>query len=348
MRVAVTGHLGYIGAVMVPILQDHGHDVIGVDTDLYRRSTYGSFPAACPSIEKDVRDLEAADFQGIEAVVHLAALSNDVLGDINQQVTYEINHHASVRIAELAKAAGVNRFVFASSCSMYGASQEGSTDGEIPILDESADFHPVTAYAQSKVYVERDVRKLADDGFSPTFMRNATAYGMSPRIRFDLVVNNLTAWAYTTGKVRMKSDGSPWRPLVHIEDISKAVCAVLASSRETVHNESYNIGSDTENYQIREVATIVRDIVPDCELTFADGAEPDLRNYRVTFEKYVSTFPDFPLDWTVRAGVQQIYDAYVSLGLSPDDYEGDRFKRIAQLKKLIAERKLDETMRWRS
>lgn len=346
MRVLVTGHKGYIGTAMVPMLQNAGHSVLGIDTDLYRESTYGTLDVRCDEMIKDVRDLEVADLEGVEAVVHLAALSNDMLGDINPDVTYDINHLASVRLAELAKQAGVQRYVFASSCSMYGASEQDEP-GAVPLLDETADFNPVTAYAISKVRVEEDVRALADDGFSPTYMRNATAYGMSSRIRFDVVVNNLTAWAYTTGKVLMKSDGSPWRPLVHIEDISTAVIAALAAPREKIHNESFNIGHDTENYQIREVAEIVRDTVPDCELSFADGAEPDLRNYRVKFDKYAQTFPDYPLTWTVARGVDQIYQTYKRVGLDRDDYEGPQFKRIAQLQKLIAAGRLDETMRWK-
>jgi nucleoside-diphosphate-sugar epimerase len=339
MRVLVTGHKGYIGVVLVPILQQGGHEVLGIDSDLYRNSTYGPSPANVEEIIKDVRDIEKSDLDGVDAIVSLAALSNDMLGDLNQDWTYQINHLASVRLAEMAKSVGIHRYVFASSCSMYGAAGDA-------VLDESAEFHPVTAYAKSKVFVERDVSAMADDGFSPTFMRNATAYGMSPRIRFDVVVNNLTAWAYTTGQVRMKSDGTPWRPLVHIEDISRAVLAVLDSPREKVHNEAFNVGRNGENYQIRDLAGFVRDTVPDCDISFADGAEPDLRNYRVNFDKYARTFPDYELQWDAKRGVEQVYSAYRSIGLDKDDYEGPQFKRIAQLQKLISEGRLDDSLRW--
>lgn len=345
MRVLVTGHRGYIGVVMVPLLKSAGYDVVGLDTDLYRNSTFGNgYERPHKEIIKDVRDVTKADIEGIDAIVHLAALSNDVLGDIDQDLTYEINHLASVRLAELAKSTGVRRFVFASSCSMYGASE--NTTGDIPVLDESATFNPVTAYAKSKVLVEQDVSAMAGEGFSPTFMRNATAYGSSPRIRFDLVVNNLCAWAYTTGKVMMKSDGTPWRPLVHIEDISKAVLAVLSSPVDKVHNEAFNVGRDDQNYQIREVAKIVREVVPNCDLSFADGAEADVRNYRVNFEKYHSTFPDFPLTWTVPEGVRALYQFYDEHSLSGSEYEGSRYKRIGQLKELLSNGELGDDLRW--
>jgi nucleoside-diphosphate-sugar epimerase len=233
VNVIVTGHKGFIGTIMVPMLQAAGHKVRGIDSDLYRNSTYGIAPAPVDEIIKDVRDVEKSDLEGADAVVHLAALSNDVLGDLNPEITYAINHKASVRIAEMAKDVGVPRFVFASSCSMYGAAGDD-------VLDETAAFNPVTAYAISKVLVERDVRELADDQFSPVFMRNATAYGVSPRIRFDLVINNLVAWAYTTGLVRMTSDGTPWRPVVHIEDISRAVspCWLRRAKRSTTRRST--------------------------------------------------------------------------------------------------------------
>lgn len=340
MHVLVTGHKGYIGVVMAPMIEAAGHTVVGLDSDLYRNSTYGALDGVKREMLKDIRDIEKRDLEGIDAIVHLAGLSNDVLGDLNEQLTYDINYHASVRLAELGREVGVQRFVFASSCSMYGAASQDD------ILDESADFHPVTAYAKSKVYVERDVNQMAADHFSPTFMRNATAYGMSPRIRFDLVVNNLTAWAHTTGNVRMKSDGTPWRPLVHIEDISKAVIAVLNAPREQVHNQAYNVGQSAENYQVRDVAEMVKNTVDNCELSFADGASPDLRNYRVTFAKYAKAFPDHPLTWTVQKGVEQLYKAYKAIGLGRDDYEGPKYKRIAQLELLLESGVLGSDLRW--
>ena len=341
MRVLVTGHKGYIGTVMVPLLQKHGHTVIGIDSDLYRNSTYGTPPAPVEEIIKDVRDIERGDLDGVDAVVSLAALSNDVLGDLNPDVTYEINHQASVRLAGMAQELGIRRYVFASSCSMYGAAGD-------KVLDESADFNPVTAYATSKVRVERDLSQMATDDFSPTFMRNSTAYGVSPRIRFDVVLNNLSAWAYTTGKVQMKSDGSPWRPIIHIEDISKAVVAVLSAPREKVHNQAFNVGINSENYQIKDLAAMVQETIPDCEISFASDAGPDLRNYRVNFDKYTKTFPDFPLRWNAMEGARSIYDSYRKFGLNKDEYEGPKYKRIAQLKELIRSGQLDDTMRWKS
>ncbi|MFK7888080.1 MAG: NAD-dependent epimerase/dehydratase family protein [Gammaproteobacteria bacterium] len=339
MRVLVTGHKGYIGTVMVPMLQARGHSVLGIDSDLYRNSTYGTPPAPVDEIIKDVRDIEKADLEGVEAIVSLAALSNDMLGDFNPDLTYQINHQASVRLAELAIELGIRRYVFASSCSMYGAAGD-------KVLDESAEFNPVTAYATSKVWVERDVSQMANDDFSPTFMRNSTAYGVSPRIRFDVVLNNLSAWAYTTGKVHMKSDGTPWRPLVHIEDISRGVIAALESPREKVHNEAFNVGRNSENYQVKQLADFVRQTIPNCEISFAGDASPDLRNYRVNFDKFEKTFPDHALQWSALEGARSIYASYAKFGLDKDDYEGPKYKRIAQLKSLISSGQLDETMRW--
>jgi nucleoside-diphosphate-sugar epimerase len=340
MRVLVTGHKGYIGTAMVPLLLRAGYDVVGLDSDLYRYSTYGGSVPAISEVIKDIRDVERGDLAGIGAIIHLAGLSNDVLGDLDQRLTYEINHAASVRLAEMAKELGVGRFIFASSCSNYGAAGDA-------VQDESAPLKPVTAYAISKVMVERDVAALADGSFSPVFMRNATAYGVSPRIRFDIVLNNLTAWAYTTGQILLKSDGTPWRPLVHIEDIALAAIAMLEAPRETVHNQAFNVGSTTENYQMRELAEIVKETVPQCAIAFAEGAEPDKRNYRVDFAKYAKGFPNHKLRWTVRQGAKQIYDSYRTHGLKKDEYEGPRYKRIAQIKHLLSTGQLDSTLRWR-
>ena len=340
MRVMVTGHKGFIGTVMVPMLRSAGHEVVGLDSDLYRNSTYGSAPAPVPEIIKDIRDVEKEDLQDLDAVVHLAALSNDLLGDIDPQMTYDINHLASVRLAEMAKEVGISRYVFASSCSSYGAAGD-------KILNESAEFNPVTPYAISKVRVEQDVKQLADSDFSPTFMRNGTAYGVSPRIRFDVVLNNLLAWAFTTGKVHLKSDGTPWRPIVHIEDISRAVLAALSAPRELVHNEAFNVGLNAENYQIKQLAEIVLKTIPDCQLGFAADAGGDKRNYRVDFSKYKSTFPDHPLQWNARSGAENIYQSFRSIGLNADDYEGPKYKRISQLKHLLETGQLDDTMRWK-
>jgi nucleoside-diphosphate-sugar epimerase len=340
MRVLLTGHKGYIGSVMIPMLLKAGHEVLGLDSDLYRHSNYGPLPKV-PEIIKDIRDLEKKDLARVEGIIHLAGLSNDMLGDLNPELTYEINHAASVRLAGMAKELGIGRYVFASSCSNYGAAGD-------KVQDESGTLNPVTPYAKSKVMVERDVAQLADDNFSPVFMRNATAYGISPRIRFDLVLNNLTAWAYTTGDILLKSDGTPWRPLVHIEDISTAAIGALEAPRETVHNQAFNVGMNSENYQVRQLAEIVGQTVPNCQVKLADGAEPDKRNYRVDFSKYTRAFPNHKLRWTAKLGAQEIYDSYRQYGLKKDEYEGTKFKRIAQIKDLMASRQVDETLRWRS
>ena len=342
MRVLVTGHKGYIGTVLVPMFLHDGHEVFGLDSDLYRRCTYGAGISEIPETIKDVRDVEKTDLdQGFDAIIHLAALSNDLLGDLNPQHTMDINYGATIRIAEIAKELGVKRFLFASSCSMYGAAGDS-------ILDESASFNPVTAYAESKVKSESELNGLADDNFSPIYLRNATAYGVSPRIRFDVVVNNLTAWAYTTGKILMKSDGTPWRPLVHIEDISRAFLNLMKAPREKVHNQAFNIGINSENYQIREVADFVGKTVPNCEVSFADGASPDLRNYRVNFDKFHKTIPNNGLKWNVPNGIKHIYESYKTIGLNAEDYEGIKYKRIAHIKHLLANGDLNESLRWQN
>src|SRR5712692_1644416 len=274
MRILLTGHSGYIGAVLVPTLVAAGHAVVGVDSDLFEQCTFGSGVFEIPAMRKDIRDVGPRQLAGFDAVIHLAGLANDPLGDLNPAMTFEINHAASVRLARLAKEAGVSRFVFSSSCSNYGAAGEA-------LVDEDAELRPLTPYATSKVRVEQDVAKLADSTFSPTFLRNATAYGVSPRLRFDLVLNNLVAWAFTTGRVHVKSDGSPWRPIVHVEDISRAFLAVLSAPRETIHSQALNVGQSEENYRIRELAEIVREVVPGSRIDYAEDGGPDPRCYRV-------------------------------------------------------------------
>lgn len=339
MRVLVTGSRGYIGSVLVPMLLKAGHDLVGLDTDYYSRCTFDGKLADIPTREDDVRDAPWSELEGCQAVIHLAGLSNDPLGDYKPTLTEDINFRASVRLAQLAKRARVERFLFASSCSNYGASGD-------QFLTESAEFNPVTPYGVSKVQVEGELRKLADDKFSPVYLRASTAYGLSPRIRFDLVVNNLTAWAFTTGRVYLKSDGSPWRPIVHVEDICRAYIAALHAPRELVHDEAFNVGTTTENYQIRELAEIVRDVVPGCRVEYAPDAGPDTRCYRVDCNKIARTLHEFKPQWTARRGVEQLYLAYKTIGLKLDDFEGPRFMRIAHVRKLVAEGFLDQELRW--
>jgi nucleoside-diphosphate-sugar epimerase len=340
MRVLVTGSRGYIGAVLVPMLLKAGHDVVGADTDYYSRCTFAGDLADVPTRKADVRDASWSELSGCQAVIHLAGLSNDPLGDYKPALTEDINFRASVRLAQMAKRAGVGRFLFASSCSNYGAAGDH-------FLTETAAFNPVTPYGVSKVLVEGELKKLADDSFSPVYLRASTAYGLSPRLRFDLVVNNLTAWAFTTGRVYLKSDGSPWRPIVHVEDICRAYLAALDAPRELVHDEAFNVGTTTENYQIRELAEIVHDVVPGCRVEYAQDAGPDKRCYRVDCDKIARTLREFKPQWTARRGVEQLYLAYKAVGLKLEDFEGPRFMRIAHVRKLVADGLLDQELRWR-
>jgi nucleoside-diphosphate-sugar epimerase len=338
MRVLVTGHNGYIGCSLLPLLRAAGHEVVGLDNYLFETCTFGPDLPDVPSLRKDVRDVELADLDGFDAVIHLAAISNDPVGDLNPDATYSINHRAASRLARLAKEAGVERFLFSSSCSLYGAAGDD-------VLDEDATFNPVTPYGESKLLVENDLRELADDDFSPTYLRNATAYGLSARLRGDLVVNNLTGYAFTTGEVLLKSDGSSWRPLVHIEDISRAFVAILDAPRELIHNEPFNVGRTEENYKIRDVATIVGEVVPGSRVAFADGASPDIRNYRVNCDKIAETLPSFQPVWTVRKAVEELYEAYLANGLELDDFLSRRFMRIKHVREMQEEGVLDDSLR---
>lgn len=338
MKIMVTGHKGYIGTRLVPMLLERDHEVVGLDSDLFEDCTFTGELADVPHLCKDVRDVDQADVEGFDAIIHLAGLSNDPLGDYRPELTEQINFLASARLAKLAKRAGVGRFLFASSCSTYGAA--GSS-----FLDEGAIFKPVTPYGVSKVSVEREVSQLADDAFSPTFLRASTAYGVSPRLRFDLVLNNLTAWAFTTGLVYLKSDGSPWRPIVHVGDIALAYIAALEAPRDTVHNAAFNVGTTTENYQIRELADIVKDVVPGCKIEYAPDAGPDERCYRVDCNHIARTLHGFKPQWTALRGVVELFESYKSVGLTLDEFEGEKFKRISHIKKLVETGRIDEDLR---
>jgi nucleoside-diphosphate-sugar epimerase len=341
MRVLITGHNGYIGSVLSPLVQAAGHDVVGLDTFLFEQGTFGSDAPEIDAMRMDLRDVQVADLRGFDAVMHLAALSNDPLGDVNPQITYDINHLGSVRLAKVAKEAGVGRFIFASSCSLYGVAGD-------EMLTEEAAFNPVTPYGVSKVLFERDVAKLADDDFSPTFLRNSTAYGVSPRLRADVVVNNLVAIAFTTGEVVIQSDGTPWRPLVHIEDITRAFLAVLHAPREVVHNEAFNVGRSEENYRVRDLGALVEQVIPGSKVRYAEGGGPDPRCYRVDCTKLTQRLPEYRPEWNVRRGMEQLRDAFIANGLTRDELLGDKYFRIKRIRALQSEGLLDASLRWTS
>lgn len=334
MKVLLTGHDGFIGSILRSRLVDAGHDVVDLDSLYFHPDTGGS-----RSRPRDIRDVARADLQGVEAVIHLAALSNDPLGDLDPELTYDINHAASVRLAELSREAGVSRFLYSSSCSMYGVSGDD-------FVTEDAPLSPITPYAISKARVEEDVSRLGDKDFSPVFLRNATAYGMSPRLRTDLVLNDLVCWAYTTGKIRILSDGTPWRPVVHAEDISRAFEAMLDAPHDVVHNQAFNVGRTSENYRVRDLAEIVRGTVAGCVVEYAGTASPDQRSYRVDFSKIADLVPRFQPEWTAQTGAREVYDGVRNAGVTSESFQGREYVRLEQLKRLIALGKLDDSLRW--
>ena len=338
MRVLVTGHNGYLGSVMVKVLQSAGHEVLGLDNYFFASCGTGE-KQQIRALSKDVRDVGPHDLAGLDAVVHLAALCNDPLGDLNPAWTLEINHVASRQLAALAKGGGVPRFLYASSCSMYGAAGD-------EIVDEEAPLRPLTPYATSKVRAEEDISNLADGNFSPIFLRNATAYGMSPRFRSDVLLNNLVCWAYTTHRIRITSDGTSWRPIIHVQDIAGAFAAILVAPRAAVHNQAFNVGSNAENYQVRGLADIVHEVLPDCEVEYAAGAAPDPRSYRVSFDKLARLIPAYAPKWNARRGAREVYDGVRKAALRLEDFRGRKFTRVAQLKYLLDQGLLDSTLRW--
>lgn len=338
MKVLVTGHHGYIGSVAGPMLVEAGHDVTGLDTFFYEGCDLVPDTVEIPALRMDLREVTPETLEGFEGIVHFAALSNDPLGELDAELTREINLGGTVALARAAKEAGVSRFVFASSCSMYGAS--GTDD----LIEEDAPLRPLTAYAESKVRAEEALHELADDDFAPVFMRNATAYGASPRFRFDVVLNNLSAWAFTTGRVLIMSDGTPWRPLVHVRDIVKAAASALVAPHALVADQAFNVGANKENYRVSELADIVRDTFPACEIEYAEGAGPDPRSYRVDFAKLGRTLPEAKPVWTARDGVLELFDAFRTIGFTMDSF--DSYTRLARLKALLDEGALDARLRW--
>jgi nucleoside-diphosphate-sugar epimerase len=339
MKILVTGTEGYLGSLLAPLLMKRGHDVTGLDTGYYKVGwLYNGTPITARTLNKDLRNVDAEDLAGVDAVVHMAELSNDPTGQLSPNITYEINHKGSVRLARLAREAGVSRFVYMSSCSVYGVA---TTD----FVDETSPVNPQTAYAICKTLVERDVALLASDDFSPTFMRNATAFGASPRQRFDLVLNNLAGLAWTTGRIAMTSDGTPWRPLVHALDIGKAIACVLDAPREVVHNEIFNVGETRHNYRVRDVAEIVAAAFPGCELSFGTGGS-DNRSYRVSFDRIRERIPAFRCDWDAERGARQLHDVFRSIDMTPDVFEGRGFTRLKQLEYLLRTKQIDSDFFW--
>ncbi|MFH7030274.1 MAG: NAD-dependent epimerase/dehydratase family protein [Heteroscytonema crispum UTEX LB 1556] len=339
MKVLVTGTEGYLGSLLPPLLIEKGHEVIGVDTGFYKVGwLYNGTEVTAKTLNKDIRHITLEDLQGVDAVVHMAELSNDPTGQLSPTITYDINHKGSLRLAELAKEAGVRRFVYMSSCSVYGVATEGDVTEESPV-------NPQTAYAECKTFVERDVQPLADDDFSPTFMRNATAFGASPRMRFDIVLNNLSGLAWTTKEIKMTSDGTPWRPLVHALDICKAIVCTLEAPRDIVHNQIFNVGDTANNYRVKEIAEIIADVFIGCKLSFGDSGA-DNRSYRVSFEKINTMLPGFKCDWNAQRGAQQLFDLFSQIDMTEETFLSRGFTRLKQLEYLIRTQQIDQDFFW--
>lgn len=339
MKILVTGTEGYLGSLLPPLLIERGHEVIGVDTGYYKVGwLYNGTEVTAKTLNKDIRNITALDLQGVEAIVHMAELSNDPTGQLSPTITYDINHKGSVRLAKLAKEAGVRRFVYMSSCSVYGVATSGD-------VTEESSVNPQTAYAECKTLVERDVTPLADDDFSPTFMRNATAFGASPRMRFDIVLNNLAGLAWTTKEIKMTSDGTPWRPLVHALDICKAIVCAIEAPRDIVHNQIFNVGDTANNYRVKEIAEIIADVFTGCKLSFGDSGA-DNRSYRVSFEKINTILPGFKCDWNAQRGAQQLFDLFSQIDMTEETFLSRGFTRLKQLEYLIRTQQIDQDFFW--
>ncbi|MEH2181853.1 NAD-dependent epimerase/dehydratase family protein [Nostoc sp.] len=341
MKILVTGTEGYIGSLLAPLLIQEGHEVIGLDTGFYKVGwLYNGTKVTAKTLNKDIRHITTEDLQGVEAIVHMAELSNDPLGQLAPDITYDINHKGSVHIAKLAKAAGIQRFVYTSSCSVYGFATED-------YVSEESTINPQTAYAKCKALVEQDVKLLADDSFSPTFLRNATAYGASPRMRFDIVLNNLAGWAWTIKEIKMNSDGTPWRPLVHLLDICKAIICTLEAPRDVIHNQIFNVGDTNSNYQVKQIAQIVAEVFTDCKLSFGKH-DPDNRSYRVLFHKINQNLPGFKCEWDAQRGAQQLYNVFQQIDMSRGTFEFRGFTRLKQLEYLIRTQQINRDFFWQT